>query len=117
MPRFFDDAVPVAHKTGAIDGVRHDAGVFWVPEVSTAAHDPMAARGAVRPSGRPIIFVVLSRNLDDRSWSVENAGEAAIGRLARAAVLEEFGAVYATILETVTSLDEEEEDEDEDGEE
>ena len=85
MPRFFDDAVPVAHKTGAIDGVRHDAGVFWVPEVSTAAHDPMAARGAVRPSGRPIIFVVLSRNLDDRSWSVENAGEAAIGRLARAA--------------------------------
>ena len=35
----------------------------------------------------------------------------------RAAVLEEFGVVYATILETVTSLDEEEEDEDEDGEE
>ena len=35
----------------------------------------------------------------------------------RAAVLEEFGAVYATVLETVTSLDDEEDDEDEDGEE
>ena len=85
MPRFFDDTVTVAHKTGAIDGVRHDAGVFWVPEVSSTAHDPMAARGMVRPKGRPIIFVALSRDLDDRSWSVENAGEAAIGRLARAA--------------------------------
>jgi hypothetical protein len=31
----------------------------------------------------------------------------------RAAVLQEFGAVYATILETVTSLDDEDEDEEE----
>jgi hypothetical protein len=41
------------------------------------------------PSGRPIIFVALSRNLGDLRWTVENAGEAAIGRLA-AAALEYF---------------------------
>jgi hypothetical protein len=34
----------------------------------------------------------------------------------RAAVLQEFGAVYATVLETVTSLDDDEDDEDEDSE-
>jgi len=86
MPRFFNDSIRVAHKTGAIEGVRHDAGVFWIPNALRAAHDPMATRGANRPIGRPIIFVALSRNLDDRTWSVENEGEAAIGRLARAAL-------------------------------
>lgn len=85
MPRFLDDSVRVAHKTGAIDGVRHDAGVFWVPSDPAAPPDPMAIRGADQPTGRAIIFVALSRDLDDRSWSVENEGEAAIGRLARAA--------------------------------
>lgn len=85
MPRFLHDSVRVAHKTGAIDGVRHDAGVFWVPTVTSAEHDPMALRGIDRPNGKPIIFVVLSRDLEDRSWSVENAGEVGIGRLARAA--------------------------------
>jgi beta-lactamase class A len=86
MPRFLSDTVRVAHKTGAIDGVRHDAGVFWIPNEPSVSHDPMAARGIDRPTGRPIIFVALTRDLVDRSWSVENEGEAAIGRLARAAL-------------------------------
>jgi beta-lactamase class A len=85
MPRFLHDTVRVAHKTGAIEGVRHDAGVFWLPDAPTDEHDPMVVRGTERPVGRPIIFVALSRDLQDRSWSVENAGEAGIGRLARAA--------------------------------
>jgi beta-lactamase class A len=85
MPRFLSDTVRVAHKTGAIDGVRHDAGVFWVPTEPAEGHDPMAVRATDRPSGRPVICVALSRDLGDRSWSVENSGEAAIGRMARAA--------------------------------
>lgn len=85
IPRFLDDSVRVAHKTGAIDGVRHDAGVIWVPANTSHPHDPMSTRGLDVPVGRPIIVVALSRGLDDRSWSVENEGEVAIGRLARAA--------------------------------
>lgn len=89
MPRLFPDPVAVAHKTGAIDGVRHDAGVFWVPEAPGGREapelDPMAIRGTTSPQGRPIILVVLTQSLGDQRWSVDNAGAVAIGRLARAA--------------------------------
>ncbi|MBU6151211.1 MAG: hypothetical protein KGR25_07150, partial [Chloroflexi bacterium] len=71
----------------------NDVGVFWLPDPTVVdepqAYDPMAIPHLSDPSGRPIIFVALSRNLGDLRWTVENAGEAAIGRLA-AAALEYF---------------------------
>ena len=92
-PRHFGPDILIAHKTGAIDGVRNDVGVFWLPDPTGAdepqAYDPMVIPNLSDPSGRPIIFVALSRNLGDLRWTVENAGEAAIGRLA-AAALEYF---------------------------
>lgn len=83
LPRLLGDGVRVAHKTGAIDGVRHDAGVMWVASAGAKASD--TEQEGETPAGRPITFVALSRDLDDRRWTVENEGEAAIGRLARAA--------------------------------
>lgn len=92
-PRHFGPDILIAHKTGAIDGVRNDAGVFWIPDPTVAkgqeVYDPMAIANLADPPGRPIIFVALSRNLGDLRWTVENAGEAAIGRLA-SATLEYF---------------------------
>ena len=92
-PRQFAPDILIAHKTGAIDGVRNDVAVFWIPDPTVASdpetYDPMAIPTRSDPPGRPIIFVALSRDLGDLRWTVENAGEAAIGRLA-AATLEYF---------------------------
>ena len=89
-PRHFGPDILIAHKTGAIDGVRNDVGVFWIPDHKRAddpqPYDPMAISNLSDPSGRPIIFVALSRNLGDLRWTVENAGEVAISRLADAAL-------------------------------
>ena len=89
-PRHFGPDILIAHKTGAINGVRNDVGVFWIPDPTVAkdpaGYDPMAIPNLSDPSGKPIIFVALSRDLGDLRWTVENAGEAAIGRLASATV-------------------------------
>ena len=56
----------IANKTGAVDGVRNDVALLSFPD------------------GRRWIISVLSRDLQDLSWSVDNQGQVTIGRIARA---------------------------------
>lgn len=65
LPAYLPSAVPVAHKTGELPGVRHDAGIVYGP------------RGVY-------VIVVMADGLDD-----EEAGQAAIARLS-AAVYDYF---------------------------
>jgi beta-lactamase class A len=47
IPRYLPDAVTVAHKTGSITALHHDAGIVYLPD------------------GRSYVLVLLSRNLKD----------------------------------------------------
>lgn len=47
IPYFLPEAVKVAHKTGSITGVQHDAGIVYLPD------------------GRSYVLVLLSKNLED----------------------------------------------------
>jgi beta-lactamase class A len=91
IPRLLPEGTPVAHKTGSLDGVRHDAGIFWRPagrrDGPRRSADAMArqeAGQAAPPAGNPVVFVGMSRAVGDRRWTVENAAEVAIARAARA---------------------------------
>jgi beta-lactamase class A len=90
IPRLLPEGTPVAHKTGSLDGVRHDAGIFWRPAAGRPAVSPRSgglARGAglpFPPPGEPVVFVGMSRDVRDGRWTVENEAEVAIARTARA---------------------------------
>jgi len=47
IPKYFPDNVIVAHKTGSITGVHHDAAIVYLPD------------------GRSFVLVILSKNLKD----------------------------------------------------
>jgi beta-lactamase class A len=47
IPKYFPENVQVAHKTGSITGVHHDAGIVYLPD------------------GRSFVLVILSKNLQD----------------------------------------------------
>ena len=59
-------AVPMAHKGGAVDAVRTDACVMYLP------------------SG-PVVLCGLTSENEDRRWSAENAGDRLCAEVARAA--------------------------------
>ena len=86
IPRYLPEGTPVAHKTGSLDGVRHDAGIVWRPAPGGSARIPPAPparrRGGL-PQGAPVVFVGMSRDVPDLRWTVENAAEIAIARAAR----------------------------------
>lgn len=86
-PRFLPEGTVMAHKTGSLDGVRHDVGLMWVPRGSggtAQARDVMALPSEELPSDPPVVFVAMSKDVPDLRWTVENAAEVAIGRAARA---------------------------------
>ncbi len=56
----------VAHKTGAVNGVRNDVALLTFSD------------------GRRWIISAFSKDLEDLTWSVENTGEKTIARIARA---------------------------------
>jgi beta-lactamase class A len=95
IPRYLPEGTPVAHKTGSLAGVRHDAGVFWRPAKGGARTaggagagppaGPMARADEGLPSGSAVVFVGMSRDVADRRWTVENEAEVAIARAARLA--------------------------------
>ena len=47
IPKYFPKEIEVAHKTGSITGVHHDAGIIYLP------------------NGKSYILVILSKNLED----------------------------------------------------
>jgi len=65
FPRNLPPSARIAHKTGAVDAVRTDAGILETP-------------------GGPIAICVLTADNADRSWTSENAAERLCARLARA---------------------------------
>ncbi|MEJ5304577.1 MAG: serine hydrolase [Ignavibacteria bacterium] len=53
IPRYLQDNVKVAHKTGSISKVEHDSGVIFLPD------------------GRKYVLVVLSKDLDNNEKGIE----------------------------------------------
>jgi beta-lactamase class A len=95
IPRLLPEGTVVAHKTGSLDGVRHDVGLIWPPETGAGAEagkrDVMALPADALPAGQPVVFVAMSKGVPDLRWTVENWAEVAIARAARA-VYDAFGA-------------------------
>ncbi|HET7768314.1 MAG TPA: serine hydrolase [Chloroflexota bacterium] len=87
-PRLLPEGTVMAHKTGSLDGLRHDVGVLWLPERGERQggeqQDVMALPSDALPCGMPVVFVAMSRGVSDPRWTVENRAEVAIGRAARA---------------------------------
>lgn len=72
MVRFLPAGTVVAHKTGAVNTVRTDAGIIWVPS------DPKQ-----KTKTRPIALCVLTDQNEDQRWVVDNAAQVTIGKIAR----------------------------------
>jgi beta-lactamase class A len=68
--RFLPEKLVVADKTGAVSGVRTDAGLLYVP-------------------GGPVALCVLTADNDDKSWRIDNAGNLLCARVAKE-VYDEF---------------------------
>ena len=87
-PRLLPEGTVMAHKTGSLDGLRHDVGLLWLPDGGEGRdgekRDVMALPSDALPSGLPVVFVAMSRGVPDSRWTVENRAEVAIGRAARA---------------------------------
>jgi beta-lactamase class A len=66
IPRYLPEGTLVAHKTGSLVGVRHDAGIIW-------------------RAGQPVVFVGMSRDVADLRWSVDNQAHLVIARAAQVA--------------------------------
>ena len=82
-PRLLPEGTVMAHKTGSLDGLRHDVGLIW-PAPDAQGRDVMALPSDELPGGLPLVFVAMSRGVPDLRWTVENRAEVAIGRAARA---------------------------------
>jgi beta-lactamase class A len=65
IKRHLPAGVVVAHKTGAVKGVRNDAGILYLP-------------------GGPVALCVLTADNEDQRWGPDNAAEVLIARVALA---------------------------------
>jgi len=88
IPRLLPEGTAVAHKTGSLNGVRHDVGLIWLPEPRAGTEEPkrdvMALPSEELPAEEPVVFVAMSKDVPDLRWTVENRAEVAIARAARA---------------------------------
>jgi beta-lactamase class A len=64
FPKLLPEKTVVAHKTGAVTGVRTDAGIIYT-------------------KGGPVAVCVLTMDNDDKSWRADNAGNVLCARVAR----------------------------------
>jgi len=85
IPRLLPEGTSVAHKTGSLDGVRHDAGIIWRPRQLPVRSPKSEVRSREEDAtGHPLVLVAMSRDVADRRWTVENAAERTIARAAKA---------------------------------
>lgn len=70
LPRFFDDSIQIAHKTGSVSNCRTDAGIIYT-------------------STGPVAVCVLTNENKDQSWGDDNAAEILCGQIGQA-VLDRF---------------------------
>jgi beta-lactamase class A len=64
FPRFLPPKTVVAHKTGAVVGVRTDGGIIYTP-------------------GGPVAVCVLTADNEDKRWAPDNAGNVLCARVAQ----------------------------------
>lgn len=64
MRRYLPLGMEVAHKTGAVNEIRTDAGIMYLP------------------SG-PVAYCIMTDKNEDKRWSAENAGQVLVAKIAR----------------------------------
>lgn len=79
LVRFLPPGTKTAHKTGATNRVRTDAGILYVP-------DP-----ADKKKTRPIAVCVLTNENEDQKWTTDNEGQLTIAKVGKA-VYDHFAA-------------------------
>jgi beta-lactamase class A len=72
LVRYLPAGTVVAHKTGAVNAARTDAGIIFVP---TAAD---------KKKFHAVAVCVLTNENDDKSWVIDNAAQVVIAKLGRA---------------------------------
>lgn len=77
LVRYLPAGTVVAHKTGATNQVRTDAGIIYVPTKADAKKT------------RPIAICVLTNENTDQRWVLDNAGQVTIANIGKA-VYEHF---------------------------
>lgn len=72
LVRFLPAGTVVAHKTGATNQVRTDAGIIFVPDA------------ADKKKTTPVAVCVLTNENEDQRWVIDNAGQVTIAKVGKA---------------------------------
>ena len=74
LVRYLPTGTVMAHKTGATNQVRNDAGIVYVPDATDAAKKRKV----------PAIVVVLTNENEDQRWVLDNAAQVTIAKIGKA---------------------------------
>ncbi len=74
LVRYLPVGTVMAHKTGATNQVRNDAGIIYIPD----------ATDADKKRKIPVIVVVLTNENEDQRWVLDNAGQVTIAKIGKA---------------------------------
>lgn len=72
LVRLLPEGATAAHKSGATNRVRNDAGIFYIP-------DPKDAKAKI-----PVAICVLTNENEDTRWTRDSAAEVTIGKIGQA---------------------------------
>jgi beta-lactamase class A len=78
LVRFLPPGTKVAHKTGATNKVRTDAGIFYVPDPT---HTPKEKE---EKKTIPVAVCVLTNENEDQRWVLDNAAQVVIADIGKA---------------------------------
>ncbi len=78
LVRHLPEGTTVAHKTGATNRVRTDAGIIHIPDPTHTPKEKEAKRTI------PVAVCVLTNENDDQRWVLDNQGQATIAAIGRA---------------------------------
>jgi beta-lactamase class A len=81
LVRFLPPGTRVAHKTGATNKVRTDAGIFYLPDPTDSKKEKTI----------PIAVCVLTNENEDQRWVIDNAAQLTIANIGKA-VYEHYSA-------------------------
>jgi beta-lactamase class A len=78
LVRHLPPGTKVAHKTGATNKVRTDAGIFYIPDPADPEKD------AAKRKALPVAVCVLTNDNEDVRWVLDNAAQVVIADLGKA---------------------------------
>ena len=78
LVRFLPEGTKVAHKTGATNKVRTDAGIFSVPDPTHTPKEKEAKKTI------PVAVCVLTNENEDQRWVLDNAAQVVIADVGKA---------------------------------